>query len=913
MASPRAWVPVLVLGGAAACTGVLMLDGPPPPAGGLGVGAVLSLDDGGYVDAEFPTSVEVGSAHVFRFRVIAGAGGIDAGAKVRLRVPGTFARPQRGEGGTEGWVTARSDEEEAIDVLTWVAEAGDHLTGTEGWYVDGTLGEAVASGQAVEVVYGDTSGGSFGARVSFLARPAFPFEVSLDDDGDGTFDRVETFTVETLAGEPVELRVAAQSTVVQGMGALVQAAAFDLLGNPADGVGGSISCEWTAGEAVEPGGTVTLAGGDLHGEIGQATFTAPAEPGPWRLACSHDALPVTVLGATIVQPLGAEYLMGGGAGGGSVLLWGDLHIHSSVSGDAGTASLDPDDIYDRAQNNAMLRFAAISDHDRGGIDAGSWISDAVVPANDAHDDGTFVTLLGWEWTDSPSATEGGHKIVYYVQGDGSSYCTATGTDCPTGATEPVAYFSNLSTDYDSSCELWEALALQMDDEDVGVEAITVPHHVATTGTPPFTAWDTLPDDCSGGPPYVGRGLQPLVELYSDHGSAEGWNGATPAPIEDPVECTPDLDLTVQEALEYQLGSSSDEAHYLGIVASGDSHFGRPGQDPLPLVDEVNNNGGTAGVGIRCPGGPGEDPIFRWREVGLAAVWVEAASLAAATDRAEVFESLKRRRTYGTTGSRITLSYYLTDNTGGADTVIDQGGAPPSGATDYDDPEYAIVGAASHTTTLHFTDICPGTGSLDTVRLFHGYDNAGTWTWALRKTWSSADFTGGCLLSKTVPLIVGGTVNGTNLKEGKNVYYVKVKEADTKPIIVGTGRNTLRLTPDGGSPTPCELTSGSWLPAVYASSGDLEGDLESCLPTLDFAVSYNAGAPTDPNRLVISADTAFAMDGDFSANVKATMAMLGFAQVDQASATSHTSDDQVQPAVNAEFAWSSPIWIDYVEP
>ncbi|MCK6527076.1 DUF3604 domain-containing protein [Myxococcota bacterium] len=600
-----------------------------------------------------------------------------------------------------------------------------------------------------------------------------------------------------------------------------------------------------------------------------------------------------------------------GAGGSSYLLWGDLHIHSSVSSDTDGASDTPDTLYVRARNSATLDFAAISDHDKGGIDDGSWVTDAIEPANDRHVDGTFVTLLGWEWTDADpedAQTEGGHKIVYYLQGDGSSYCEDVNTACPTGATDPVEYFSNKNVpgDYKESCDLWEALAAQAADSDVDAQAITVPHHVATQGLPPRTAWDTVPDDCAGSPSPT-RGLQSLVELFSDHGSSEGWNGASPLPIEDEAECDADPDRTVQAAQEYRWGDSSEEPHFLGVIASGDSHYGRPGQDPLPRVGENNTGAGTAGVGIKCGGGSG----WRWREGGLAAVWVEAASRSAAIDRAAIFESLKRRRTYGTTGSRIQLTFYLTDDTGGSDTLIDQGGAPPSGATDYDDPEYDIAGASGHNTELNFTDICPGSGTLDTVRLFHGWDDAGTWRWDVRKTWTSADFDGaGCLVGKTLNLIVGGTVNAANLKSGKNVYYVKVKETDTKPIRVASGRNRLRLTPDGGSPSDCTLSTGSWLPAAYVTSGQLATDLEGCYSGLDFTVTYNAD-PLDPYRFVVSADDAFAMDGDSDAVVKATMAMLGFAQVDRAGALSHEGDDQVQSAANAEFAWSSPIWVDYV--
>lgn len=222
---------------------------------------MLAVDDGPFAASDLPATTEVGTAHTFRFRVTAGTEGIPEGAKVRLRVPGTFANPQRNDATAEGYVTAKGPEGEALATATWVDAPFEHEAGTEGRVVEATLAAPLASGEAVDVVYGDTSGGSFGARVSFLARSAFDFEVSVDADGDGTGTGlvVGTFPVETTAGEPVGLTVAAPATLSAGESAPVRAAAMDLLGNPAEGISGAITCAWTRGEDRETAGTITLA------------------------------------------------------------------------------------------------------------------------------------------------------------------------------------------------------------------------------------------------------------------------------------------------------------------------------------------------------------------------------------------------------------------------------------------------------------------------------------------------------------------------------------------------------------------------------------------------------------------------------------------------------------------------------
>ena len=143
----------------------------------------------------------------------------------------------------------------------------------------------------------------------------------------------------------------------------------------------------------------------------------------------------------------------------------------------------------------------------------------------------------------------------------------------------------------------------------GVEMITVPHHTGII-------WNEL---LEGNSPLVSFGLgfshprlRPLIEIYSGHGVSESY---------DP-----------QHRLSYKtLGAASgkslaDGPHYaqdawaagerLGVIASSDDHSSRPG---LPYT-------------------------------GLAAIYARELT------REAIFEALKQRRTYGTTGQRILLHF-----------------------------------------------------------------------------------------------------------------------------------------------------------------------------------------------------------------------------------------------------------------
>ena len=146
------------------------------------------------------------------------------------------------------------------------------------------------------------------------------------------------------------------------------------------------------------------------------------------------------------------------------------------------------------------------------------------------------------------------------------------------------------------------------------DVLMIPHHVKV-----WTNWD-----------YHDPDLEKLVEVYSCWGSSEKlgldlWEkGMTPG-------------AGVQAGLA--------RGYRPGFVASSDNHVGMPGRS-------------FAGGRQLCTSHKG----------GLAAVFAESLT------REAIFDALRARRCYGTTGSRILLFFHLNDSPMGSEIVLEHADA-----------------------------------------------------------------------------------------------------------------------------------------------------------------------------------------------------------------------------------------------
>jgi hypothetical protein len=242
--------------------------------------------------------------------------------------------------------------------------------------------------------------------------------------------------------------------------------------------------------------------------------------------------------------------------------FGDIHGHSRLSDGTGT----PEAYYRYAREVSGLEFAALTDHsDYGTIHIQGKVWQRIVEAaGQANDPDRFVTFLGFEWTN----WEYGHRNVYYRDGNG-----------------PV--FRAMDPESDTPEELWKLLEPH--------EFMTVAHHVG--GGPVPTDWDVIPGS-----------REWLVELCSVHGSSESYEGR--GRIYRPVK-----GRFVKDALL--------RGYKLGIIGSGDTHDGHPGQ---------RTTGAAAG--------------------GLMAVYSPELT------REALWEAFRKRQVYATSGPKIILHFQV---------------------------------------------------------------------------------------------------------------------------------------------------------------------------------------------------------------------------------------------------------------
>jgi hypothetical protein len=117
--------------------------------------------------------------------------------------------------------------------------------------------------------------------------------------------------------------------------------------------------------------------------------------------------------------------------------------------------------------------------------------------------------------------------------------------------------------------------------------------------------------------YFNEQMQVLVEIYSKWGSSEHQGLSLSRPAGCYVE-----GRSVQDALS--LG------HKLGFVGGSDTHYSKPGSQNLNESDKY--------------------PALMFPNSGLTAVWARNLT------REEIFNALKKRRTYATSGSRTILKF-----------------------------------------------------------------------------------------------------------------------------------------------------------------------------------------------------------------------------------------------------------------
>jgi hypothetical protein len=392
------------------------------------------------------------------------------------------------------------------------------------------------------------------------------------------------------------------------------------------------------------------------------------------------------------------------------LYWGDLHIHTSYSTDAYTNGVraTPEDAYTFVRGGEIehaagygirlkrpLDFAAVTDHSEYigvlkatdpdlplkerslrerlledgrlgntlmvarsmlGFDLENAIVDGwqdisrdawgrIVATAERHNDpGRFTAFVGYEWTSMPGERNLHRNIIYR------------------GNQVPELPFS--SVDSEDPRDLWTALEQQREQ---GMEAFAIPHNGNVSDGIMYDR--VMFDGKAMDADYAQRRMlnEPISEIFQVKGSSETHPALS---AEDPFAGFEIYDTMlaqsqdesgargsyVRDALRVGLELSHSEKfnpYRFGVIGSSDGHnASSPVEEDnyhgkLPLLD------GSAAMRLSqatyypadMPGG------FRWSAAGLAAVWAEENT------RASLYDAMRRRETYATSGPRIAVRFF----------------------------------------------------------------------------------------------------------------------------------------------------------------------------------------------------------------------------------------------------------------
>ncbi len=301
----------------------------------------------------------------------------------------------------------------------------------------------------------------------------------------------------------------------------------------------------------------------------------------------------------------------------SSVYWGDLHSHTRYSDDAlqrQGCELTPAEALETTVGN--LDFVAITDHAETNIPGyytlEKWTNTLAqeIAFQEAHPE--IVVFPAFEYTKTGFSS----PALNWRIPDGNGHKNVILRDFE--HVPPRAYGADIGTTITS-------LLTYLDSTNARGYYLVIPHHPAKGSEPAATNETADPlismaTDWSTN--YLRQDVCALVEIYSRHGGSE-INGE-----EEPVHNFRTT-ASASSALDCWL-LNHDPVYKIGIIASTDTHSGRPGD----VREEADN-------------------VQHWLGEytgGLAAVWATNRS------REAIWRGLTGARTYGTSGAKIELEF-----------------------------------------------------------------------------------------------------------------------------------------------------------------------------------------------------------------------------------------------------------------
>lgn len=373
------------------------------------------------------------------------------------------------------------------------------------WYICVKVEEGfLKEGDKVLFTIGDRAGGSNGSRAQTFQQKEFKFFVLVDANGNGIyFEHPHPPTVRIVGGKSEKLKVLAPSVVYTGESFSVGVRIEDKFHNTAAGYSAILSVR-IAGETgiiaqdeIKDTDTAVLRFENIKIE----------KPGMYRLEVED--------GNGLVGL--SNYIKCTSDRHEDKVFWGDIHAHLGYMDSVGTVP----EFYDYARNVSFLDFTCHSEHMdsfSGGRQSSFGLQWEIVKEGTRryHEDGRFVTLLGYENSEIWDAN------IYFP-----------GEDAP-----------------------WhvDSYAQRLFDFARKHRALVIPH--MTTYPQRVRGYDWNNYDAE---------VMPVAEIYSCHGSSEYFGGEMPL-----KKCEPGGYIV--DAL--------NRGHKLGFIGSGDGHDCMPGNAML---------------------------------------------------------------------------------------------------------------------------------------------------------------------------------------------------------------------------------------------------------------------------------------------------------------------------------------------
>ena len=261
----------------------------------------------------------------------------------------------------------------------------------------------------------------------------------------------------------------------------------------------------------------------------------------------------------------------------------------------------------------------------------------------------FTSFNAYEWTglDGPTGQGNMHRNVLFR----NEIVPAA----------PISALDGRQTD-----ELWSALEEQCLDSNTGCDALVIPHNSNMSGGQMMSPLNYRGEPVSKSLAQQRARLEPLIEIMQHKGSSECFRGAYGEIAEDEY-CAFEF-LSQSNMSNPGAGEPGPDNGYFreglrdglrveqrvgvnpfkfGVIASTDTHLGIPGA----VEEDRFQGGGGAGKSamFEVPAGLPDNPEYN--PGGLAVVWAEENS------RDALFNGMRRKETYGTSGPRMELRFF----------------------------------------------------------------------------------------------------------------------------------------------------------------------------------------------------------------------------------------------------------------